>query len=105
MKQGNSDEGAKGAEIKSWVTCSKPQYAYQPQALTWDLRAVKAVEMLTPLALSKLEASKRRDLASLIEAYETMGLRLEQKMHLIALVKRALNAQVAELEKFEQERI
>ncbi len=91
--------------MKSWVTCSKPQYAYQPQGSTWDLRVEKAVQMLTPLALSKLEASKRRDLASLIEAYETMGLRLEQKMHLIGLVKRALNAQVAELEKFEQERI
>ena len=31
--------------------------------------------------------------------------RIEQKMHLIALVKYALAAQIAELEKFERERI
>ena len=47
----------------------------------------------------------RHDLASLIEAYEKMGLRIEQKMHLIGVVKRALSAQIRELEKFERERI
>ena len=91
--------------MKSWVTCSKPQYASHPKPSTWDLRVEKAIQMLTPLALGKLEASRRRDLSSLMETYEKLGLRIEQKMHLIALVKCALAAQIAELEKFERERI